>query len=222
MITYSVTLILYNFYLFFLIPYLTVAKALELGISDSQVTTITGFQTGWAPLFLLYMNPFTYSDINTRNMNNFYNTAKAYIDAIKQQVKNNPDVELSPMDYRVLWIHENLTRRHNILKPSADAGISIRFQSHLNVLFHIFDMLHPTVAKKPKDVARIGVKLLHLPTGTVLPTIDQLIDMDDQTTMEFDIPFSDEFINDDWYIAVCFKNDAGSGNYSAILPFRLI
>lgn len=223
MIIYSVTLVFYNFFLLYLIPYLSSGTTADrLGISPAQLTKMTNFQAAWVPLFEKYMNPLTYSDINTRNLNDLYNEIKKYFNAIKLQIKNNPDVKLTVTDYVVLWIHKNLARRKNIPAPTATPGISIINESHLNILFHGFDLAHPTLKKKPKDVLRIGVKILFQTMALPLPTIDQLVEIDDENSMDFDIPFTGDQVDLFGFIAICFKNDSGSGNYSVILPFRVI
>jgi hypothetical protein len=223
MLPYSVTLILYNIFLSFFVPYLAiVANQTRLGISAAQSTTLSGYWTTWQTTFAAYLNPVTYGTVNTGAINDLYAIILPYIANIQQQIKNNPTVTLTTLDYVVLAIHKNLARRSKIPAPTAQPVCAVKEISHLNVEFIVFDLARPTSAAKPKDVLRITPFMILLAHGSPVPTFDQLVQMADENRMTFDVPFTTAQLGMDGYMAVCFTNDAGSSKPSPIVPFDVI
>jgi hypothetical protein len=223
MLPYSITIILYNFFLFFMVPYINdVANRARLGLTTGQVADVNAFWVTWQTTFAAYMNPLTYGTVNTGAMNDFYAIVSFYVQRMQQQIKNNPTVTLTAMDYVVMAIHKNLAGRHSHPIPKEEAGIAVKSNQHLNTEFVVFDLAAPTHAAKPKYVERITPFILYKAHGSPLPVDGDLIEQTDVTRMTFDVPHTTEQIDMDGYIQVCFTNDAGQGIRSAIVPFRVI
>jgi len=223
MLPYSITIILYNIFLFCFVPYVTLPTNMtRLGLSAGQISTLTTHWGTWQTTYVAYMNPATYGTVNTGAMNNFYAIILAYVSAMQQQIKNNPTVSLTALDYVILVIHQNLSRRGHIPAPTAEAGVVEKKTTHLNTEFVVFDLAHPTHAAKPKDVLRITPFVLYLDHGSPFPLEGDLIEQADVTRMTFDVPHTTSQVGKDGYMQVCFTNDAGQGPRSAIIPFSVI
>ncbi len=223
MLPYSVTLILYHFFLFYFVPYVsTTANRNRLGLSVDQISQLEAYWGTWQTDFGNYMNPLTYGTVNTGTINDLYAIVMPYVTAIRQQIKTNPTVTLTALDYVILAIHKDLVRRGKMPKPKQKVGLAVKGNTHLNTEFIVFDLDAPTRVAKPKDVLRITPYMLLLPKGSPIPTFDQLIQMEGVTRMTFDVPFTSAQKDMDGYMAVCFTNNAGSSEPSAIIPFSVI
>ncbi len=223
MINYSVTLILYNIYFNFMVPYVSdPANQLRLGLSDAQIKQMNNMLVDWNNAYNGYIFPGTYGKLTTAQVNELFLTCKKYSDGMKQQLKGNPSIKLLTADYMFIAIHENVKPRTSIPKPTHEAGVTLKLASHLNNEYHAFDIANPTKGGKPVDVKRIKIKLLVLKADVPFPTLDMLEDWDNVGSMNFDIPFSLSQIGMIAYVAVCFSNDAGDSDYSAIIASPII
>ena len=216
----SVTLMLYNIFITYLVPYV-VKNFARLGLTTQQRDDLSAFLIDWAVKYEAYINPVTKGDGTTKDVNAQYLTMLAYTDGIKQQIKNNRSVVLTVWDYLVLLIHQNNPRSRSKI-PAQRAGCVVKSTTHLNNEFQVIDLDNMTKAGKPAKVLRISRRMLVQDHGKPFPTLDQLIAMDDEGSMGFDVPFDFTQIGMDGYMVVCFTNDAGQGTWSAILPFSII
>lgn len=221
MITYSQTLILYNIFLNYFVPYVA-ANAVRLGVSPSQVLILEGYLAQWIIDFEAYINPGTYGPITIGNINARYNIYHPYSDAIKKQIKNQAGLVLTTTDYRFTQIHED--KSHSTVPvPTEECAVSLDGTHHLNNSFHVYDVANPTHSGKPKDVARIGrylyVQAANLPDATY----SQLLRISDSTTADFDIPFDALQVGMKGFLATTYMNEKGEeGTISAIFPFSII
>ncbi len=223
MLPYSITIILYNIFLSFFVPYVTIsANRTRLGLIDTQTGQLGTYWTTWQTTFAAYLNPATYGTVNTGAMNDFYAIVSEYVVGIQQQIKNNPTVTLTTLDYIILVIHKNLAGRHPHPIPAEESGMAVKNNRHLNTEFVVFDLAAPTHAAKPKYVERITPFILYKAHGSPAPVDGDLIEQTDVTRMTFDVPHTTAQIGMDGYAQVCFTNDAGQGIRSAIIPFSVI
>ena len=212
-----------NIYITLLVPYAIVAAtATRLGLTAQQVTDITAFLAAWNPVYSAYLAPGTHGDFTTAQVNALYKTYKLYFDGLKQQLKNNPALTLTEMDYIMFDIHKNATPRLRIPAPFQRAMIALRLTNHLNNEYRVSDEANPTKAVKPADVKRIKVFMLILLATAPPPTIDMLVEEMTVGSMNFDIPFTDDQVGMIAYIAVCFSNDSGDGTKSPIIACPII
>ncbi len=223
MINYSRTLVFYNIYLSIMLPYAIVsANATRLGLTAQQVTDLTGFLAAWNTAYANYISPLTYGRLTTAQINALYKLYKAYCDGIKQQLKNNPALSLSELEYIIFDIHKNVIPRAHIPAPTAEASVTLRAANHLNNEYRASDIANPTKGGKPTDVKKVIVFLLVLPADKPAPTHADLNEEMESGSMIFDIPFTENLIGEIAYVAVCFANDSGRGNMSAIIASPII
>jgi len=206
-----------------MVPYAIVAgTATRLGLTAQQVTDLTALLAAWSPAYSAYLAPATYGRLTVAQINLLYRNTKAYCDGLKQQLKNNPALVLTEMDYIIFDIHKDVTPRANIPAPEQQAIVTLKASHHLNNEYRVWDAANPTKAGKPTDVRRIKVFLLVLIATATPPTIDMLrLDMT-VGSMNFDIPFTEDQIGKIAYVAVCFSNDSGDGPMSPIIASPII
>jgi hypothetical protein len=223
MINYSKTLVFFNIYLLFFVPYAAIpANAARLGLTAAQLTDLAAFLAAWNPAYLAYLNPATYGRVNTAQINALYRLYKTYTDGLKMQMKTSPTVFPNELDKVICDIHTDASRRRNIPIPTEDAGVSSKKVNHLNNEFRTFDLADPADNAKPPGTKRIKVMMLILESDKPVPTLADLLPEMESGSMIFDIPFTVDMIGKICYIAVCFSNDSGDGNYSAILATPII
>ncbi len=223
MINYSKTIVFFNIYFTFFVPYAVIpANAARLGLTAAQLVDLAAFLAIWNPAYLAYLNPATYGRVNTAQINALYRLYKAYTDGLKLQMKNSPTVFPTELDKAICDIHTNAARRSSIPKPTEDAGVSSKKVNHLNNEFRAYDLAEPDSNAKPPGTRRVKVMMLILEADKPIPTLAQLLPEMESGSMLFDIPFTEDMIGKICYIAVCFSNDAGDGNYSAILATPII
>ena len=221
MIQYSKTIVFYNIYFTYMVPY-AIANATRLGITAAQVTDLTAMKTAWDLAFEPYINPLTYGRFNIATINALWDTDHKYTNSLNQQLKNNPSLVLNPADYLLFGIHQDSKRRTNIPVPKAQAAVTFKATSHLNNEYHILDVAHPTHNAKPKDVDFAVVKLLIQSASAPPPSIDMLEVWGEVGSLNFDIPFVAEDEGKIAYVAVCFANGAGEAPFSEIIANPII
>ena len=221
MLVYSQTLINYQIFINFSTPYID-ANGVDLGISIEQHDRYLKLPKIIDGVMEPYLNPSSYGPVNTKQANAVYADSHLFTRGIQQLIKVNPANKLTPMDYMMLDIHEDLKPHKNTLPPAYRIGIVCKHFGHLNNIYQIFDIENLTHDGKPPLVKRMKVKMLVLSKDAPVPSLTDLKDIDSTTTMIFDTPFTDDQIDKIAYLAVCFSNDAGDGDYSAILASAII
>lgn len=212
---------LYNVFITYFVPWIVIHFA-RLGVSTAQRDQLSTFLSDWAIKYEAYMNPATYSRVNTAEINNSYTIMNKYTSSLKQQIKSNPNVVLSVLDYVITLIHKDKKRRSSIPVPKQKCKIIVLLKSYLNTRFRVFDIDNQSSEAKPKDVKRIGVRMLLLLADSPEPTFAQLVRQPDEGTMIFDIPFTEDKDGMDGYISVCFLNDDGDeGEWSPSVKFEV-
>ncbi len=223
MINYSKTILNYNIFFIYMVPYaIDPANSARLGLTPAQVAALTAALAIWKVDYEKYINPATYSRVNTATINGQFRNNKTITNGIGQQLKSNSLLVLTELEYILFDIHKDATPRSNIPKPTQEAGVTIKTNQHLNHEYHVFDLANMTSGAKPKDVKRIKVVMLVLDKGKPEPTIDQLLPEMESGTMNFDIPFAPADEGKIAYLAVCFSNDSGDGLFSAIIANPII
>lgn len=206
-----------------MVPYaLITGQAGRLGLTAQQILDLPAFLARWNLAYAAYLSPLSYGRLSTAQINALYREIKIYMDALKQQLKNNPSLVLTEADYIFFDIHKDAVRRGNIPAPTEEAGVESKNVAHLNNEYRAYDVANPTKAGKPKDVKRIKVKLLVLKAITPPPTIDMLVVEMESGAMLFDIPFTIDQVGWIAYVAICFVNDSGESEYSAIIATPII
>ena len=223
MINYSKTILNYNIFFIYMVPYaIDPANSARLGLTPAQVAALSAALAIWKVDYEKYINPATYSKVNTATINGQFRNNKTITSGIGQQLKSNSLLVLTELEYILFDIHKDATPRSNIPKPTQEAGVTIKTNQHLNHEYHVFDLANMTSGAKPKDVKRIKVVMLVLDKGKPEPTIDQLLPEMESGTMNFDIPFAPADEGKIAYLAVCFSNDSGDGPISAIIANPII
>ena len=222
MINYSVTIVFYNLYFGFYVPYaIDPANQARLGISDDQKAELIDLKKQWDNAFTNYTEPTTYGKLSVATVNRMYRICKLITDGITQQLKNNKGISLLDLDFIIFNIHIN-NAKSKILKPSEQAGLILKSVNHLNNEFQAIDIADPTDGAKPKYVKRLKIVMLVLDAKAAIPTIDMLKAEMESGSMRFDIPFTEDQIGMIAYVAVCFSNDSGDGEYSKIIACPII
>ena len=221
MIIYSNTILTYNIYLKFVIPYL-IANKTRLKLSTEQVTQLTDMLANWTPGMDNYENPQIHGTLSVAIINAFYLEFHFITQGFKQQLKKNAGIVLNETDYLVIGIHKDSTTRKKTVKPTEEALVLLAAARHLYNEYKVMDIANPTRRGKPVGVTRIRRKYLVAKPTDPIPTLADMIQMEDITLMTFDIPFTEAQVGDIVYLAVCFCNDAGDAQYSEIISSPVI
>ena len=219
---YSITILFYNVYLTYAVPYL-IANATRFGLTTEITDQLTAFLALWIARYNAYINPATHSTITIGDMNDLFKIVSPFTDGLKQSIKNRSGLVLNSMDYLTLEINRDSPRRNRIPRPSQLCGaIVVAFFSLLNRIA-LSDLANPRKGAKPKDVARIGIKELYLKATDPVPTLADLVRVADQNSMDIEILSSSDQVGKVCYLAFCFLNERGEeGDYSAIIHFTVI
>ncbi len=223
MIVLSNTILQNDKYLQYAIPYFADRGSI-LGVSSDQLLIVADFPNQWDPAIKDYCNPKSHGDATTAQMNFVNKKVMTYINSVCHGIKINPSNKeiLTPLDYLTLHIHQDEKRRTGIPAPDYRIGIVCKSFSYLNHVIQVFDIANLTHVGKPKDVTGLKVRMLVQKPETPPPTLKDLVQMQDETTMIFDIPYTIDQLNNIAYIAVCFTNGTGDGDYSEIIACRII
>ncbi len=222
MINYSVTIVFYNLYFGFYVPYaIDAANQTRLGISDDQKDELILLKDQWDKAFQNYTEPETYGKLSIAIQNKVYRMCKLVTDGLTQQLKTSKSITLEELDFIIFNIHKDASRT-KASKPTATAVVIQRLVSHLNNEYLVSDVANPSSGAKPKGTKRVKVVMIVLDAKAGIPTIDMLKAEMESGTMRFDIPFTEDQIGMIAYIAVCFSNDAGDGEYSKIIASPII
>ena len=222
MINYSVTIVFYNLYFGFYVPYaIDIANQTRLGISDDQKDELIELKKKWDDAFTNYTGPETYGKLSIAVQTKVYRMCKLVTDGLTQQLKTSKSITLEELDFIIFNIHKDASKG-KIPKPTAIASVVQRLVSHLNNEYQASNVADPTSGAKPFQVKRLKIVMLVLDAKAAIPTIDMLKPEMESGSMRFDIPFTEDQIGMIAYIAVCFSNDAGDGEYSAIIASPII
>ncbi len=148
----------FNYVLKAFVAYIVI-HYLELGISLEQKDGIEPLWTGWGPVIDAYTNPNQHNEITIGDMNLLYDEDKRIVDAVKQQIKSNPSIVLTPVDYANLDIPKPTKKRTNVPVLKYAPVVSCIRNSHLLPVFFGADPNHPAKHAKPADADAIGVKI---------------------------------------------------------------
>ena len=223
MINYSKTIVFYDIYIRYMVPYITdPANVTRFGLTPTFVSDLNGHSASWGIDIPKYLDPKTYGRLTTATANADYKSFKAFNDGMKQTLKNNPSIVLTEEDYLTLDIHKDSNRRTEAHTPGFTPGVLLQYTSELNNRYIVIDLANPRSGAKPPKVTRIKVKMLVQDASRTAPTIDMLVAEMEVGSMDFDIPFTEDQVGKIAYIAVCFSNDAGDSVYSPIIASMII
>lgn len=223
MINYSKTIVMYDIYLEFAVPYLLdPTNVSRFGFSIEFTGNITARKNIWSTDMPKYLDPRTYGKLSIARVNANYKSDKSFYDSLIQSLKNNPAIVLTEDDYLILDIHKDATTKTKKKKPTAEAGVIFKAAHTLDNDYKAIDMANIESNAKPAGTSRVKIYLLVQAADAPPPTIDKLVLEMSSGTMAFDIPFTEDQIGMIAYVAVCFSNDAGDGPMSVIIASPII
>ena len=129
----------FNYVLKAFVAYIVI-NYLELGISLEQKDGIAPLWTAWGPVINAYTDPNQHNEITIGDMNLLYDEDKRIVDAVKLQIKSNPSIALSPVDYANLDIPKPTKKRRNV-----------PVLKYAPVVSH-YDSVHIYLCKRVQDV----------------------------------------------------------------------
>lgn len=222
MLNYSRTIVFYNLYFGLYVPYATdAANQTRLGISDDQKAKLLTMKGQWDTAFEKYIWPESYGKLSTGKINKLYHLCKTITDGITQQLKNSKSITLEDLDLIIFGIHIN-NPKSKTKKPTETPAVILKTVTRLNDEFQAINIADPTSGAKPPGTKRLKVYMLVLAADAPVPTIEMLKPEMESGSMRFDIPFVDEQVGMIAYVALCFSNDAGDGEFSAIIACPII
>jgi len=161
----------------------------DLGISEDQKDEIEPLWPAWGPFIDAYSNPNEHNEITIGNMNLVYVEDKRIVDGVKLQIKSNPSIELSPVDYANLDIPKPKKKRTNVPVLNYAPVVSCVRNTHLLPVYFAADPNHPAKHAKPEDADAIGVKICYTEaTVTAAPELDDYRIQQQEGKTEFELP----------------------------------
>ncbi len=197
----STKILLFNFELKFFVAYIVVNFA-DLFLTSDQKDEIQAMWTDWGTPFDAYTDPNTHNTITVTAMNDLYIANRSAVDGVKQQIKSNPSITLTALDYANLYIPKPKTTRSRIPAVGYAPVVSCISNSHLLPVFFVADPNHPAKRGKPKDVAAIGVKICYAGVGATPSADDYRIQQSEGRT-EFEWPCPSDKVGKVLWV-ICF------------------
>ncbi len=182
----SKTILDYHFFFKAFSAYIS-TNFLALGISSDQKDEIVGLFTAWLLVFDDYTNPNFHNNISIGDINVLYITDHAITEGVKTQIKSNPSIELSGVDYVNLGIARPKKPRSNV--PAKDFAPTITLVSNTHLTTKIFAMDPNRIGKKgkPKDVESIGYKTAYTGADAVPPVAEDYRRQEPEGSTVFEI-----------------------------------
>ncbi len=199
--TLSNKILEFNFELKYFVAYITI-NFLELGISSDQKDAIVLLLTDWETPFADYTNPNTHNTITITAINDLYLENKRILEGVKLQIKSNPSITLTALDYANLYIPKPKSVRSHIPAVSYAPVVTCISNSHLLPVFFVADPNHPAKRGKPKDVKAIGVKICYAGVGATPSADDYRIQQSEGRT-EFEWPCPSDKVGKALWV-ICF------------------
>jgi hypothetical protein len=161
---------------------------LELGISLEQKDGLALNWTDWGPVIDTYTNPNSHNTISIGDMSLAYTEDKRIVDGVKLQIKSNPSIELTPIDYANLDIPKPNKSKTRVPAVNYAPVVSCIRNTHLLPVYFAGDPNQPARVAKPPKVGAIGVKICYTDaTGTAPPLDDYRVQQQEGKT-EFEQP----------------------------------
>ena len=210
--TLSVKLIRYNAWLIVAIPYLLQpANITKFRLTVDQVNALTSYLAQWGTIYGLYADALTHTPGSITNIDNLYDILHPYMEGVKKQIQNDPNVILSGDDRTILHIPVPASHRVHVPGTSYSPAVAVLRLLHLIARLFVFNpnVGHETEIHKPTDVAKIGRKTAVVKAGDLPPTIDKYIHLDDIGTTEFNLEFTPDQVGMICYIICWYISPTG-------------
>ena len=174
-----------------------------LGIIPATRTVLDNMWTAWGPVYDAYTNPNTHGTITITDMIALYLEDLKYTEAIKKQVLSNLDIVLTGADYANLDITKPTKKRAKVPPLKYAPSVACFSIVHLLPSFFAFDPFHPTFKRKPKDVAKIGVKIAWTKVDEAAPLLKDYQMQIPENTTEFEFPVTSDKVGLRLWV-ICF------------------
>ncbi len=161
---------------------------LELGISLEQKLGLATNWTDWGPVIDTYTNPNLHNEITIGDMNLFYDEDKRIVDGVKLQIKSNPSIQLTPVDYANLDISKPNKSKARVQAVNYAPVVSCIRNTHLLPVFFAANPNYPAKKAKPAKVGAIGLKICFTAADAAAPTADDYRVQQQEGKTEFELP----------------------------------
>ncbi|MEI6816305.1 MAG: hypothetical protein WCL14_06815 [Bacteroidota bacterium] len=207
------------------VPYIeSTGTAGRLQISGTKVTSLHDKRELWDPLYDSYKDPLTHAE-SVKDINDLYDKFHAEIEDLKKQLKSNTDIVLTGTDYSKIHIHVDLDHRHHVEKSTIAPANTCTKITHLVNRFFTFNPTSGQEAVKhlPKDVKKIGRKVVYTNHGEPVPARDKFLLIDAIGTSSYDIVHATENAHKKGYLITWYLNNRGeAGPESDPFPFDTV
>lgn len=203
--------------------YLTEANRTRLGVSDAQNTEFTTLKATWDSALSDYKDPATHTPTAVMAMGESYSETAEFIFALRQQIKNNASITLTPDDYANLYIHVDKTTRSRINPPDYAPSVTLIESTHLVCKFDVTvptsEEVNHLALPAHMNIARL---LAVMPDGTD-PTENDYEPIDNVGRSKFSLSFMPAEEGMQGYLICSYFNPRGEhGPQSSPLKFRII
>ena len=146
----------------------------RLAVSPTQYQRMAGELADWTAALALYIDPNTHTPAAVQNARAQYNLFHRSILALRRQLKNSQDIDLTADDYAALGVHKDKTTRTRPPVPNI-APVNVLHATHH--LVNEFITSAPTTSEVhhralPPGVQRIG-RALALTDAGITPSRDE-------------------------------------------------
>ena len=122
-------------------------------------------------------------------MNTTYADDKRIMDGVQLQIKSNPSIELTTVDYANLDIPKPKTTKSRVPAVNFAPVVSCIRNTHLLPVFFAADPNRPAKSAKPPTVGAVGVKICYTEaTVTAPPELDDYRVQQQEGRTEFELP----------------------------------
>ena len=109
----------------------------RLAVSQRQYERMSGELAEWTAALALYIDPNTHTPAAVQNARAQYNLFHRSILALRRQLKNSQDIDLTADDYAALGVHKDKTTRTRPLVPNiAPVNVFARHSSFSKRIHH--------------------------------------------------------------------------------------
>ena len=177
----------FNYVLKAFVAYIVI-HYLELGISVDQKDGLETNWTEWIPVIDTYTDPNSHNSISIGDMNLTYTDDKRIVDGVKMQIKSNPSIELTPIDYANLDITKPSKSKTRVPAVKFAPVVNCIRNTHLLPVFFAGNPNYPTQKAKPPTVGAVGVKICYTDATATAPPLDDYRVQQQEGKTEFEQP----------------------------------
>ncbi len=121
-------------------------------------------------------------------MNTVYDEDKRIMDGVQMQIKSNPSITLTTVDYANLDIPKPKTGRTPVPAVNFAPVVSCIRNTHLLPVFFAANPNQPAKSAKPPKVGAIGLKICYTDAAGTAPPLDDYRIQQQEGRTEFELP----------------------------------